>query len=455
VTTDVSRRNIMLTEQISAEAAHHRIKLARTVEEYGSLEALRELDSGGEANLALVVGGATDRDYPHVRSVTTLTQEHLHLLVKPELADKGVAGLRGKRIFLGPPATASHHIARDVLDFVGLRPAAEGKSGGYITDTTSREQALLNLTRIRALKGEARAEAIAQLPDAVLFLAPLPSPFARPLVMDFGYRLVPLPFAEAYALDHLNPSAEAGIRIDREMFTTGSIPAYTYRGTSPDITRACPTICAPLVLVARDDVEPEAIALLLETIYEGPVKNAIRPTPLNEQVRPFPRHAGTERYLHRHDPLLTPEVAARLGTVAGGIGAFVSGAIAFYGFLRLRSLYRFESYYREIGEIEMIACGLQEGTAAPTDPELRRVYLEGKLTALKCKVLEDFANGGLTGEVLMASLIALINDTRGSLAGLATARAGTQQDPVAAQTEAPTPQAPDGNEKGRGSRRRK
>src|SRR5262245_2101674 len=171
--------------------------MVRTAKEYGTLKALKEVDSAGEPNLALIVGGVTAGDYPHVRTVTTLTQEHLHLLVKPELADKGIAGLQGKRIFLGPSTTASHHVARDVLDVIGLRPTTKGKRGGYLIDTTSREQALLELTRIAALKGPARAEATANLPDAVLVLAPLPSPFVRPLVADFGYRLVPLSFAEA------------------------------------------------------------------------------------------------------------------------------------------------------------------------------------------------------------------------------------------------------------------
>jgi hypothetical protein len=161
-------------------------------------------------------------------------------------------------------------------------------------------------------------------------------------------------------------------------------------------------------------------------------------------VNAFPRHAGAERYLHRHDPLLTPEVASKLGTLAGGIGAFVSGAIAFYGFLRLRSLYRFESYYHEIGEIEMIAYGLQQDPAAPTDLESRRVYLEGKLTALKCRVLEDFAQGGLQGEGLMASIIALINDTRISLAGM-TARSGVLQRPGGDQAGAPAKPNPAGS----------
>src|SRR5262249_17423686 len=123
MTTDISRRNVMLAEQIRAEGARHHLDIVLTAREYGTLEALEEIESPSAVKLALIVGGVTTRDYPHVRTVTTLTKEHLHLLVKPEFAERGIAGLHGKRIFLGPPTAASHHLARDLLDFVGLRPA--------------------------------------------------------------------------------------------------------------------------------------------------------------------------------------------------------------------------------------------------------------------------------------------------------------------------------------------
>jgi hypothetical protein len=334
--------------------------------------------------------------------------------------------LHGKRIFLGPPATASYHVSRDVLEFVGLRPKGEDRNGGYIMESTSREQTLRELARIESLAGPARAEAIARLPDAAVFLAPLPSPFAKQLVRGFGYRLVSLPFAEAYGLDHLNPPDADGVHIERSMLTPGVIPAYTYGGPA-EPAKECPTICAPLILVAEDDADPEAVCFLLETIYDSPLTTAIRPPALNEQVHAFPRHAGTDRYLHRNDPLLTPEVAYKFGTLGCGIGAFVSAMIALYGFLRLRHLNRFESYYREIEQIEMIARGLQDDPAAPADVPSLRSYLERRLTALKCKVVKDFTEGGLRGEGLMAGIIALINDTRDSLAAMETMQDGARQ----------------------------
>jgi TRAP-type uncharacterized transport system substrate-binding protein len=436
MTTDVSRRNVSLAEQIRQEGARHRLEIVPTAKEYGTLEALEEIDSPSDVKLSMIVGGVTSRDYPHVRTVTSLTKEHLHLLVKPELAEKGIAGLHGKRIFLGPPTTASYHVSRDVLAFRGLRPTVEDKDGGYIIDAMSREQTLNELARIQSLGEPARTEAIARLPDAAVFLSPLPSPLVKRLVTDFGYQLLSLPFAEAYGLDRLNPPTAEGVRIERSMLTPGVIPAYTYGSDAAEPAKECQTICAPVVLIAEDDADPEAVSLLLETIYDSPLTSVIRPPALNEQVNAFPRHAGTERYLHRNDPLLTPEVAYKFGTLGGGIGAFLSGVIAFYSFIRLRNLKRFEFYYHEIAQIEMIARGLEEDLAAPADLPSLRAHLERRLIALKCKVLQDFADGGLKGEGLMAGIIALINDTRESLAGMVTAPNGTLQSKAHDRAEA-------------------
>jgi TRAP-type uncharacterized transport system substrate-binding protein len=435
LTTDTMLRTASLAEQIRAEGARHHLHIVLTAKEHGTLSALEEVDSPSEMTCALVIGGVTARDYPHVRTVTAVAKEHIHLLVKRELAEQGIAGLRGKRIALGPTTTASYHVARDVLDFVGLLSTIETRGEGYSIDAITPQEGLREMARIEALEEPARAEAIARLPDAVMFLSPLPSPLARRLVRGFGYRLVPLPFAEAYGLDRLNPPGAEGVRIDRSMLTPGVIPAYTYGSDPAEPPKDCPTICAPLILVAQEDVPPEAVSLLLETIHGSSLTNVIRPPALNEQVSAFPRHLGTERYLHRDDPLLTPEVASSFGKLASGIGYFLWGVIAVYGFLRLRNLRRFESYYSEIGQIEMIARGLEIDPAAPTDVPSLRAHLEGRLTDLKCRVLKDFAEGGLRGEGLMAGIIALINDTRESLAGIATARSEARQNAAQGKVE--------------------
>jgi TRAP-type uncharacterized transport system substrate-binding protein len=287
MTTDTMPRTALLAEQIRAEGARHHLDIVLSEKEYGSLAALEEVDSPSENKFALVLGGVTTRDYPHVRTVAALTKEHLHLLVKRELAEKGIFGLRGKRIALGPPTTASYHVARDVLTFIDPLSTIEANSGGYSSDEMTHEQGDRELARIASLKEPARAEAIARLPDAVMFLAPLPSPFARKLITGFGYQLAPLPFAEAYGLDRLRPPSAEGVRVDRSLLTPGVIPAYTYGSNPPEPAKECPTICVPLLLVAQGDADPEAVIFLVETIYDSALTNAIRPPDLKDKLAHF------------------------------------------------------------------------------------------------------------------------------------------------------------------------
>jgi TRAP-type uncharacterized transport system substrate-binding protein len=425
--TDLVPRRVLLAEQIRDEARRHGLSIDLTSRQYGSLEALGDVDSPSENKLALVPGGVKARDYSTVRLVATLAVEPLHVLVRPELAAKGFTALRGKRVALGPPTTASHHVGREVLAFVGLDPSDGVAASGYSLVSNDPEELSRELHRIDGLSGQDRAQALTALPDAVVFLAPTPSVLARQLVVTAGYKLLPVPFTEALLLEHLNPPNSNGIRVDRSLLTSTTIPSYAYGFDPPMPTQPCLTVGVPLLLVAQDDADRDAVYHLLETIYDSPVTAAIHPAPLREQLPAFPLHAGTVRYLHHNDPLLTSETTSNLIKVAGGVGAFLSGMIALYSFLRLRKLSRFESYYRGIGRIERIAHGLDVDPAAPTDQESFRTYLEDQLTTLKCEVLRDFAEGGLRGEGLMAGIIALINDTRASVARMTLPRAGPNQ----------------------------
>jgi hypothetical protein len=83
----------------------------------------------------------------------------------------------------------------------------------------------------------------------------------------------------------------------------------------------------------------------------------------------------------------------------------------------------------------MVAHGLEVDQAAPTDVSSLRTHLEGRLTDLKCRVLKDFAEGGLMGEALVAGLVALINDTRKSQAGMVITWKGARQDPAQDKVE--------------------
>jgi hypothetical protein len=423
---------VYLAEEIRKEGARHNLEVELTSKHYGGLEALQEVDSPSDIKFALVAGGVRTGDHPHVRQVAILGTEPLHVLVRPELAAKGFAGLRGKRIAIGPPTGTSHHVAREVLAFIGLVPVPTAV-GSYTLDPADPDDLHRELQRIVSLAEADRRQALQALPDAVLFSAPLPSILARELVEVGGYTLLPLPFVEAFCNDRLSPPHADGVQVNRSLLMQTTIPAYTYSFDPAMPAQPCLTVGVPLLLVAEDDADPEAVDRLIETIYESPLKNKIRPQPLEDQVTAFPLHSGTQRYLRRHEPLLKPEHMAKIGPLLGGIGTLISGLIAFYSYVRLRKLRRFVAYYHEIGRIDMVARGLQVEPDAPTEPRALRPHLETRLTRLRHDVVEEFAEGGLQGEGLLAGLIALINDTRESLRNMEAREAvgpGTATEPA-------------------------
>jgi protein-S-isoprenylcysteine O-methyltransferase Ste14/TRAP-type uncharacterized transport system substrate-binding protein len=421
--TSTVPRRVYLAEEIRKESARHDLEIDLTTKHYGALEALHEVDSPSDIKFALVTGAVRAGDYPTVRQVAALSTEPLHVLVRPELAATGFAGLRGKRLALGPPTMASHHVAREVLAFIGLYPATAQK-GGYTLDPVRTEDLYRELQRIDSLVASDRVQPLRALPDAVLFTSPVPSLLARELVQTGNYHLLPVPFAEPFCNERLNPPNAEGVQVHRSLLTQTTIPAYTYRFDPPTPAQPCSTVGVPLLLVAQSDADPEAARLLLETLYDSPLKNQIRPQPLEDQVAAFPLHPATERYLRRTDPILKPEQAAKIGPLLGGIGTLITGLIAFYSYMRLRKLKRFEAYYRDIDRIDLLARGLEMDPDFPTEPVALRMHLEARLTRLKHEILTDFADGGLQGEGLLAGLIALINDTRESLASMGAPERG-------------------------------
>jgi hypothetical protein len=311
-------------------------------------------------------------------------------------------------------------LAHDVLRFSGLRPPSASDAGEFRDEAVPTNKLLARLDEIAALPAAERARAVAALPDAALFLAPLPSLLARRLVAVAGYRMVSIPFTEAYTVDRFNlhdPQAAADAEVvERSWILPTTVPLQLYGNDPPVPPEPCRTLGSRLLLVAFAPSDPEAVARLLEVIYESPLTGLIRPPSLADQVAQFDRHRGTELYLRRRQPLFTPELMSQVGRLLGGVGAFVSGVLGLYGFLRILQLRRFESYYQEVRRIVQVARGLEDDPDAPNDPDARRGYLLDRLDDLKSEAVRDFADGGLRGEGLLAGVVALINDTRSGLA---------------------------------------
>jgi hypothetical protein len=423
---DVDPNRNLVAQKIKKEGKRHGIDVHLSTDEQGlvdkktvgDLDAIDLVDKPNPIDIALVPGGVAKREYDNVRQVAALSQEPLQLLARAEIVGEGISWLKGRRVCVGPDTASTHYIALDVLAFAGLHATNDNQPGQYKAETTSPEDLQEQLNKIRELEPEDRKEAIRKLPDAVFILSTLPSLLAHNLVELGDYRLVPLPFADAYCQDRIRDPETRGVRIDRGIFAPFEIPPFTY-GVEPAVpAKPCRTIATRLLLIAYSPTDMEGVNRLTDTIFDGAVAGLVQPLNMKDHSPQFPLHTGTERWMRRHDPLLSPELAASLGKLAGGVGAFVSAMIAIYSLMRLRQLRRFEAYYKEIRRLELIARGQEIDPAAPVDPDARRAYLEDRLLDLKSRALADFANGGLRGEGLMVGIVSLVNDTRASLARL-------------------------------------
>jgi hypothetical protein len=421
---DIEPNRQVIARRIAAEARKRGLEIELSSQVFPALESLKLVDAPNTIDIALVpegVGGPGR--YPNVRQVAALGIASLHVMVRPELyepAARSLAALRTKRINCGSPSSVMRVLARDVLRFSGLRPPTASDAGDYREDAVPTEDLLARLDEITALPPDERNRAIAALPDAALFLSATPSLLARRLVAVAGYRMISLPFTEAYTLDRLNvhdPQMAADDEVvDRSWIVATTVPPQLYGSDPPVPPEPCRTLGSWILLVAQAPSDPEAVARLLEVIYESPLTGLIRPPPLRDQVAQFELHRGTELYLRRRQPLFTPELMSQLGRLLGGLGAFASGLLGLYGFLRILQLRRFESYYQEVRRIVQVARGLEVDPDAPADPDSRRSYLLDQLDDLKSEAIRDFADGGLKGEGLLAGVVALVNDTRSSLA---------------------------------------
>jgi TRAP-type uncharacterized transport system substrate-binding protein len=386
----------------------------------GSKAALDRVDSG-QVEIALVQGGFDPDAWRDVRQVTALNIEPLHLLVKQEiLAEVGrdLAALRGKVVNLGNKNSGTYDLAREVLEFSGL----DLRKGDY-------EARDLGYGDLKQVEDRAR------LPDAVFTVSTLRSPVALHLVTAHNYRLVPLPFGEAFSLsasdegrdDLPRPARDQSAgdrvtRVDRRHVIDATIPAFCY-GVDPGVPpETIHTLGTRLLVVAHKGVAPKTIGRLLEVIY-GTRFALISLPPLDAKMLDLQPewewHEGTIDYVERNKPLIAADVVDLLEKELSICGVVVTGVLFLGQWLWRRSRRRrersFEAYILKVHAIEQR--GMELELAASLD--LRRLLpLQEELGRLKGDALERFAAGELAGEELMSGFLAHVSDTRDYLARL-------------------------------------
>jgi hypothetical protein len=255
----------------------------------------------------------------------------------------------------------------------------------------------------------------------------LPSPVARHLIARHDYRLVPLTFAEAFALSAFDRSETAVARandprVEKSFIQDSVIPAYTYGVEPPVPPRPVHTLGARLLVVAHKDADPRAIDRLLEAIFTSSFAQVSRLPPdplLLEKAPEFPLHAGTKAYVERNMPLIAADVVdysekvmAIAATVVGGLFFLWQGLRQWH---QRRQQRQFRQSLATVANIEQRALELERAAQLDLRAMLR---LQQELNELKDEILGKFARNELQGEQLISGFLTLVNDARNHLTRL-------------------------------------
>ena len=368
----------------------------------GTIDMLNQVDAG-RIDFAIVHGGSDMDHFRNVRQVGAISVGAIHLLVKRELHPAvldDLQNLRGKSINLGlGKNTVMYQLSQEILSFVGLGP------GDYRPLVMSFEE----------LSTEKHRE---RLPDAVFISAMPPSDLVRRLVVQFDYRLVGLPFGDAFRLTALHHSANSGPHegIRREHIIDATIPAYAYEASPAVPPQAIATLGLRVIMVTHVRMHRATVVKLLDRIIGSRFAEAMQPSldaSIVRQHAELPWHPGALDYRRRDEPLITGE---GLGVISNALQVCLpaGGAILLlWGWLRNRVLIhrelRFDRFIALVSGVEKRALELEyQGT-----PDRQAIHLlHHELCTIKDAALERIAVGEASDESLVTSLFAHIADVR-------------------------------------------
>jgi TRAP transporter TAXI family solute receptor len=373
---DARGRRAEIAQALANEARSHGLDVT-VVESEGS-EDSREMVERREVDVALVQGGLDGND--DVREVAPLVLESLHLLVRGDSDVWTLEDLRGQRVMLAPPRSGTRSLSLSLTELAGLHPGHD-------------------YTEVPMTYAELDAASDAELPDAIFHISTLPSPNARRLLIGRGYRLVPLPFAQAMSLRDVAVSQ-------------GVIPAYAYDAAPATPREDVPTLATRMIAIASRHTRPEAVRRLLEALESERFlrhANLPRPDPGLFLQPEFPLHPGTVGWMHRDDPLFTSEDVQGIESLRSFIVSLIVALVLLYRWWRTRRLHGLDSYLADAARIDRDAMAVED--AATLDLP-RMLALRGELGKVKTSALAAFARGEIHSEELLSSFLVHCADVR-------------------------------------------
>jgi TRAP-type uncharacterized transport system substrate-binding protein len=326
--------------------AHHGIQL-RLRPTAGALENLTRLrDSSVEVGF-LQGGIASGEESPDLESLGTVFYEPLWFFTRGVIRGKGLEGLRGRKISIGPEGSGTRALALELLARNGI-----DRRFAHLLPLTPQEAGE------RLLRGEI---------DAALVLASWDSPVVRRLLADETIELVSFPRADAYVA--LYPFLS-------KLTVPAGVGDLAKNRPPTDVILFAPKAS----LTVRKDLHPAVQYLLLdaaEQIHSGPgIFHGSRQfpaaesidLPLSGEARQFYRSGRP--FLQRHLPLwlavLVGQLLVLLIPLVGVIYPLFRFTPALYGWeIRWR-------IFRMYGELRLLERDLESRSAGQASGDLNQ-----------------------------------------------------------------------------------
>jgi TRAP-type uncharacterized transport system substrate-binding protein len=374
----------------------------------GTLDMLDQVERG-ELDFAVVHGGLDMDSYHNIRQVGVLSIAPVHLLVKKEYhaaVSSDLQNLRGRSVNLGNGNhTVMFWLSQEVLAFAGL----------------SREQYEPRVIRFDEIE---RENDPSRLPDAIFISTMPPSDLVRRLVVKFGYRLVAIPFGDAFRLTALEQVARPlseGIR--KENIVDATIPAYAYEASPAVPPQTIATLGLRVLLITNTRMNNATVTKLLDLMIASRFAEAMQPSldaGIVRQHGEVPWHSAAIEYRRRDEPLVTGERIGLLSNVLQILLPAEGMVLLILGWLRNRVLVRqelrFDRFIALVSGVERRALEL----GAKADREAVQ-QLHRELSTIKDAALERITIGEASDHTLVTSLFSHIRDVRILLADLEVA----------------------------------
>ncbi|MFO0906260.1 MAG: TAXI family TRAP transporter solute-binding subunit [Pirellulales bacterium] len=391
---------------------------AHLVETKGSEETLDRLERG-TIDVGFISGGFRHPEHCRTVQLATVGAEPLHFLVKPELAlgtaMDGLSVLRGKRVHVGIQGSGVFALSTELLAMAGLKPRDEDGTGDYEQLELSHDElwALVRAVDTAADAAE-RKRMLDNLPDAIFLLHPLPAVTATEL-MEAGYALRPLPYAESFKVHGARASGEESFRIERRLVRSMKIPACTYGLAPANPVNDVETIGVSTIVVARPDLPSDTFHRLIKTLYESPFASDVPPPELSALHFEYAAPASLQWYFESRSPVVLRDFVETVQNGLSVFGAFSAGVFTVYGYYRRRRGRSAETYAAEIGALEHAVFDLTHVHPRTVDTLESLQRCESELAHIKRRLLEDYTHGRLPGDHVFSSLLSLISDARASI----------------------------------------